>query len=193
MPLGGVADDGRRLAVARAVAELLERGVDAVVLRGVHVDAPSSRTSGRPAPGPAWGRPCGCSHVELPVVAVHHHAQVVQLLLAGEHHRFPDRTFLQFAVAAHAVGIESRRDAARNRKALRHAEALPHGTGRDVDARQDRPGMAVEDARVGAGITQDLAIEVTEVGVDRGQGGDRVPLAEDEEILPAARRDRRCR
>ena len=94
-----VADDRRRLAVARPEPELLERGVDAVVLRGVDaVHLPVERSEDRFQIGHREDHPVG--HVELAVVAIDHHAQVVQVLLAREHHRFPDRPFLHFPVAA---------------------------------------------------------------------------------------------
>ena len=48
--------------------------------------------------------------------------------------------------------------------------------------------MAVEDAGVRARVAQHRAVEVAELGVDRRQRRDRVPLAEDEQILPAPRR-----
>ena len=51
--------------------------------------------------------------VQLAVVAVHQHAEIIQMVLAGVHHRFPDGAFLQFSVADHAVGIEMRARAAR--------------------------------------------------------------------------------
>ena len=48
--------------------------------------------------------------------------------------------------------------------------------------------MAVEDALVRPRVAQHRAVEVAELGVDRRQRGDRVPLAEDEQVLPAPRR-----
>ena len=183
--LGRAADDRRGLPVARPVPEFLERSVDAVILSRVHVE-------GLPSKRPEDGRQVGHGEdrlavdIELAVVAVHHQAEVVQLLRAGEHHGFPDRPFLQFAVSAHAVRIEARRDASGDREALRHPEALTHRTGRDVDARQDWPRMAIQDAGVRARVAQHLAAEITQVGIDRGHGRHRVAFAEGEEILPAA-------
>ena len=96
--LGCAANDGRGLPVARPVAEFLERSVDAIVLGCVHVEGlPSKRTEDGRQVG--HGKDRLAVDIELAVVAVHHQAQVVQLLRAGEHHGFPDRPFLEFAVA----------------------------------------------------------------------------------------------
>ncbi len=45
--------------------------------------------------------------------------------------------------------------------------------------------MTVEDAREGAGITKDGLIEIPELGVNRGQRGDRVSFAQHEQVLSA--------
>ena len=187
VPFRAVADDRRRLAVARPEAELLERGVHAVVLRRVDaLHLPVERSEHRLEIGHREDHPVG--HIELAVVAIDHHAQIVQVLLAREHHRFPDRAFLHLAVAAERVRVEARRHAARDRKPLRDSQPLPHRTGRDLNAGKNRPGMAVQNARERARVLQHGSIEVSELRVDRGQRGHRVPLAEHEEILPGARR-----
>ena len=67
------------------------------------------------------------------------------------------------------------------------AKPLSHRAGRDVDARQDRSGVAVEDAVVGTRVAKDRTVEVAELGVDRRQRGDRVALAQHEEILAPPR------
>ena len=177
----------RRLAVARPESELLEGGVHAVVLSGVDaVDLPVERSEDRFEIGHREDHPVG--HIELAVVAVDHHAQVVQVLLPGEHHRFPDRAFLHLAVAAERVRVEARRGAARERKSLRDREPLAHRSRGDLNAWKDRPRMPVQNARERARVPQDGSIEVSELGVNRGEGGHRVPLAEHEEILPGPRR-----
>ena len=148
VPLHAVADDRRRLPVARPEPELLERGIHALVLRGVDaVHLPGERREDRLELRHREDHAVG--DVELAVVAVDHHAQVVQVLLAGVHHRFPDRSFLQLAVARQAEGIEPRRRPAGDGKTLRHAEALPHRTGREVHAGQE----SVRDGRSGCSST----------------------------------------
>ncbi len=44
--------------------------------------------------------------------------------------------------------------------------------------------MAVQDAVKRTRVAKDRAIEVPQLGVDRRERGDRVPLAEDEQVLP---------
>ena len=187
VPFRPVTDDRRRLAVARPEPELLERGVHAVVLRGVDaVDLPVERSEDRFEIGHREDHPVG--HVELAVVAIDHHAQVVQVLLAREHHRFPDRAFLHFPVAAKRVRVEARRRAACERKSLRDRETLAHRPGGDLNAGKDRPGMSVQDARERSRVFQDGSIDISELRVNRGQRRHRVPLAEHEEILSGPRR-----
>ena len=68
-------------------------------------------------------------------------------------------------------------------------KALAHGSGRDVNARQHRPGMAVQDAaRTTASSAAPIAIEITELRVDRGERRHCMALAEDEQVLAAPRR-----
>src|SRR5690606_21139140 len=126
--------------------------------------------------------------VELAVVPVDEHAEVVEVRLTGVHHGFPDRAFLQFAVAADGIRVETWRAPPRDGKALRDTEALAHRARRDADAGKNRARMAVQDARIRPRIAQDGSIEVAELGVDRGHGRDGVALAQHEEILAAARR-----
>ena len=57
-----------------------------------------------------------------------------------------------------------------------------------MDARQHRTGMAVQDARVRPRVAQDGRVEIAELGVDGGERRHRMPLAEHEQVLPAARR-----
>ena len=90
-------------------------------------------------------------HVELAVVLIDHDAEVVQFLLAGEHDGFPDGAFLEFAIAAEGVGIETRAGVAGDGEALGDGDSLPHGAGGDVDAGEDGAGVAVQDAGVGTG------------------------------------------
>ena len=187
MPFRPVADDRGRLSVTRTEAETFECGIDTVVLRRIDVrDFPVERSEHRLEIGHREDHPV--RHVQLTVVPVHHHAQVVEMFLAGEHHRFPDGAFLQLAVAAQRIRVEARRKAPGKGEPLCDAEPLPHRTGRDVDARQDRTGMAVEDAGVRARITEHRTIEIAELGVDRRERRHRVPLAQHEQILPGARR-----
>ncbi len=182
-----VTDDRRRPAVARPEAEPLERRIHAVVLRRIDArDFPVERGEHRLQLGHGENHPV--RHVELAVVAIDHDAQIVEVLLAGEHHGFPDRPLLELAIAAHHVAVEPRRHASGNREALRDRQALAHRPGRDLDSGEDRPGMAVQDAAVRPRVRQHRTVEVAELGVDRRERGDRVPLAEHEQILSAPRR-----
>jgi hypothetical protein len=70
-------------------------------------------------------------------------------------------------------------------KALRDADALPHGASCDVNARQDRPRMSVQDAFVRARSTKHLFIEVAKLGIDRGERGNGMALAEGKHVLPS--------
>ena len=192
-PFRAVADDRRRLAVARPVAELLERGVDAVVLRGVHaVHLPVEGREHRLELA-ASGTPCGWRY------------------RAGRCCGPPSRTGCRAASGRRTSPLpRSALPAARRRRSCSRsrsgatmrpaianpcatAEALAHRSGGDVDARQDRTGMAVQDARVRARVAQDCAVEVAELGVDRRQRRHRVALAEHEQILPARASGRRRR
>ena len=95
---GRMADDRGGLAIARSVAECFQRGVNPVVLRRVHgMRLPSERLEYRPEL--RHGKNHAAENIELAVVVVHQHAEIVQVLLARIHHGFPDRTFLQFTVA----------------------------------------------------------------------------------------------
>ena len=182
MALGAVTDNRRGLAVARPELEGLERGIDTLVLRGVDaVHLPVERLEHALELGHREDHAVG--DVELAVVAIDEDAEVVEVLLPGVHHRFPDRPFLQLAVAGDAVGVEPRRPPPGDGEALRDGEPLSHGAGRDVDAGKHRSGVAVEDAGVGTRVAKDRAIEVAELGVDRRQRRHGVALAEDEEIL----------
>ena len=97
-----VTDDRRRLAVARTEPELLERGIDAVVLRRIDAQhGPVERREHALEIGHREDH--AVRDVELTVVPVDDHAEIVEVLLAGVHHRFPDRPFLQLAVAGQAV------------------------------------------------------------------------------------------
>ena len=185
--LRAVADDRRRLAVARPVAELLERGVDAVVLR--RVDAVHLPVEGREhGSSSGIGKTMRFAMSSWP------------LLRSTMTHRL-SRCFWPAYMTASQIGPscsspspvrhrQSKRgdDAAGDREPLRDAEALAHRTGREVDAGQHRTGMPVEDALVRARVAQDRPVEVAQLGVDRRQRGDRVPLAQDEQVLPAPRR-----
>ena len=138
VPFRAVADDRRRLAVARPVAELLERRVDAVVLRGVDaVHLPVERREHRLELRHREHH--AVRDVELAVVAVDHHAQVVEVLLARVHDRFPDRAFLQLAVAGQAVGSRSAATMRPgDREALRHARSPGPSARWRGGRRQDR-------------------------------------------------------
>ncbi len=184
-----VTDDRGRLAVARPVAEFLERGVQAVILSRIDaMDAPIERFKHALELGHRKDHPV--REIELPVVAIDHHAQVVEMLLAGVHHGFPDRTLLQFAIACQAVDVKARCGAPRNRQALRDAEPLPHRTGGHVDARQQRTRVAVQDAAVRPRVAQHGGVEVAQLGIDGRKRRHRVPLAEHEQVLtPAGRID----
>ena len=184
--LGRAADDRQRPAVAGPVAEVLEGPVDAVVLGGVDADClPPERLEHRFEV--RHGEHHAVGQVELPVIVIDHHAQVVEVGLAGVHHAFPDRAFLELTVAAHAVAVVGRGLAAGERQALRDREPLPHWPRRQVDAREHGPGVSVQDAVMGAGVAEDRAVEVAEVGVDGSQRRHGVAFAQDEEILAALR------
>src|SRR5204863_9414682 len=107
VPFGTVADDGGGLAVARSKTKRLQRRVDAFI---------GSRISTVYLPIEGLEHSFELRHreyhaagdIELAVIAVHHHAKVIQVLLAGEHDGLPDGTFLQLAIARHAIGIEVR-------------------------------------------------------------------------------------
>src|SRR5262249_28799513 len=118
--------------------------------------------------------------VELPVVLIDENTEVVEVLLAGIHHGFPDRTFLQLAVASHGIAVETRRDAACDRETLRDREGLSQGSGWDAAAREQRAGMAVEKALVGARVVQHLGGKIAELSVDRGERGNGMSFAEHE-------------
>ncbi len=137
-----VTDDRRRSAVARTEPELLERGMDAVVLRRIDaLHGPVERREHALEIGHREDH--AVREVELTVVPVDHHAEIVEVLLAGVHHRFPDRPFLQFAVASQAVHVEPRRRPAGDREPLRDRRSpVPWG-----QWQPGRPAGADRDAR----------------------------------------------
>ena len=102
------------------------------------------------------------------------------MLLAGIHDGFPDRPFLQLAIAGDGKAIEPRRNAAGDGESLSDSETLAHRSGRDVNAGQDRAGMSVEDALVGPRVAEDRAVEVAELRIDRAERRHGVALAERE-------------
>jgi hypothetical protein len=125
--------------------------------------------------------------IELPLIVIDHDAQVVEVLLARVHDRFPNRAFLELTVAAQTITIERRRPAADNREALCYGQSLTHRPRREMNTREQRSGMAVQDALVRSGVVKNRAVEVTELSVDRRHCGYSVTLAEDEQILAALR------
>ena len=108
MPLRRVTDERCRFSVARAaVAEALERGIHPIVLSGVHTfDLPIEGRKDRLEMRHREHHPV--RQVELALIVVDHHAQVVEVFLAGVHDRFPNRPFLQLAIATQAITIEPR-------------------------------------------------------------------------------------
>ena len=86
--------------------------------------------------------------IQLAVISVHQHAEIIQVILSCIHHGFPYHSLLQFTVAHHAVGIEAWSGSPGDRESLRHADALSHGPGGDLNAGKNRAGMAIENALV---------------------------------------------
>ena len=115
VPLRGVADDRGRLAVARPVAEFLERGVQAVILGRIDaMDAPIERFKHALE---LWHRKDHpVREIELPVVAIDHHAQVVEMLLARRTSRLP---------RSGPPAVRRRRSGSRRQSAARRAPQSP--------------------------------------------------------------------
>ena len=182
-----MADDCGGLAIARSLAEGFQRGVNPVVLRRIHgVRLPSERLEYRPEL--RHGKNQAAENIKLAVVVIDEDAEIVQVLRARIHHGFPNRTLLQFTVAEDGIGIESAPEASSDRETLRHAEALTHWAGSDLNSGQHRTGMAVQNALERARVLQDLGVEVAQLGIDGSQRGDGVALAEYEHVASDARR-----
>ena len=97
-----VADDRRRFSITRSEAKTFECRVHAVVLRGVYVvRLPVKRCEHtleiRHRKDHSIGK------VELTVIVIDQHAQVIQVFLACVHDGFPDRPLLHLAVAAEHI------------------------------------------------------------------------------------------
>src|SRR6185312_8472133 len=120
-----VADDCRRPTIANAGTKALQRSEDSAVGRGVYgVDLPSEgREDGFER---RHGVQRAVVNVQLAMVAVHQHAEIVQIVLARVHRHFPAGTLLKLSIADHAIGIELRTGASRDGEALRHTDALTH-------------------------------------------------------------------
>ncbi len=185
--LSAVANDGRWHSIARTEAKLLQRRNHAVILRGVDVKRlPSEGAKNRLQLG--HGKNHAGMKVELSVIAVDEHTQVVEMVLSRVHHRFPDGAFLQLAIACHAIGVEPRAAVAGDGKTLGDTKPLPHRTGGNVHAGQNGARMSIQNAGKRARVFERLAIEVAEFGINGGQRSNGMSLAQGENILPPARR-----
>src|ERR1019366_3610787 len=179
---GAGTNDRGWFTVARREAKLAERVVHRVVVHGIH-GAGLPAVGGEDALDIGHGEDHAIVDIELAVVAIDEDAEIIEALLGGVHHRLPDRAFLEFAVADHAIGVEARGTLGGDGKAFRHAEALAHGAGGDLYAGEQWAGMSVKNALVRARVLQQAAIEVAELRVNRSHGCDRVAFAENERVL----------
>ncbi len=118
MAFHAVADDGGGLSIPRPKAKLFQRVVHPVVLRGIcAVNVPVERSKN--GFQLRHGEHHAVRHVELAVVSIHHHAQVIQVLLTRVHDGFPDWAFLQLAIAGETVHVEPWRRPPRDSEPLR--------------------------------------------------------------------------
>src|SRR6478672_5457539 len=125
-------NDRRRLTIPGSVSELLERGINSVVLTRIHAKrSPAVGLEYRFEVRHRENRLCG--NVELAVILVYKYAKVIQVLCRSEHNTFPDGTLLQFSISDHAVRIETRAHSTLYSKTWGDREALPHGPGCDLD------------------------------------------------------------
>ena len=81
---------------------------------------PSERLEDRPEI--RHGKNHAAENIQLAVVVIDQDAEIVQMLRAGIHHGFPNRTFLQLAIAEDGIGIEAPPDSSGDRETLRHAK-----------------------------------------------------------------------
>ena len=118
--------------------------------------------------------------VDLKIVVVNEHEQVIQLIVRGEHHRFPDLAFLDLAVAeeriyAHAVS----KTLCAERHARRRGYALAERAGGHVHAgREIHIGMALQTAADMAERLELVHGEKAAVGEHRVERRSRMALGE---------------
>src|SRR5258707_1302801 len=117
MALSAVANDRSGLSIARRLFELLERGTDASVLRRVHaVRLPSKRFEY--VFQIRHGKHQAARYIELAIIPIHQHAEIVEALGACVHHAFPHWPFLQFSIAHQAIRVEPGACFSRNGESL---------------------------------------------------------------------------
>src|ERR1051325_6934898 len=93
MPFGCIADNSGGLSIARPIFEPFESCQDAIILCRIHiVGFPSERTEN--IIQLRHGKDHAIMNIELTVVAVYKNTEVVEMVLPGVHHGFPDSSFL---------------------------------------------------------------------------------------------------
>jgi hypothetical protein len=87
------AEEGAHAPLADATFEFLQSGVDTVVVGSVDgACVPAKRAEYGLQVRHRKSRPV--ERVQLPMVLIHKHTQIIQVILARVHDRFPDGTFL---------------------------------------------------------------------------------------------------
>ena len=101
-PFRAMANDCGGPAIARPKPKLLERGINAFVVRRIHiVRVPSERGENRFQFRHRKHHSVG--KVELAVISIYQDAEVIEVFRRRKHHAFPYRTLLQFAIARHCI------------------------------------------------------------------------------------------
>src|ERR1700722_8867755 len=98
-------------------------------------------------------------NIQLAMIPVDEHAQIVEMVLPRIHHCFPYRALLQFSVTHHAIGIEAWVGTPCDREALCYTDALAHRAGRYLYSGENGAGVTIENAFVASRVFQDALIE----------------------------------